>query len=247
VPYRTLKSEMNLVITMGGLGSRFGGKTLKPFIQINNLPMFYWAEKSARNFFKSEYPQAKFQIYGCIKAEFTQNLNDLIFATDSKVIPLELPFQTKGPAESVYLCDLVSDEKLVIHDCDLVALPETIESSELDEESDITLYYTTSINPQHSYLEIESGQVSRIEEKSRISENGVVGIYVFRSKRLFDHLYVNTIFQNEFFISDVVKTALRLEYRIKAKKVSKCFSLGTPEELSQNIQFLDQKFFEALL
>jgi dTDP-glucose pyrophosphorylase len=237
---------MNLVITMGGLGSRFGEKTLKPFVQIKGNPMFIWAEKSAFNFCKSEFPLSRLQVYGCIRDDYTKTLNEWIMNFDSKMISIGLPYQTSGPAESVFLCELGLDEKLLIHDCDLIAIPENQKSFELVEDSDVTLYYTNSVNPQHSFLEIASGKVLRIEEKRQISENGVVGIYVFRSKRLFDSLYENTTFQSEFFISDVVKTALRLEYRVVAKRVSKCLSLGTPEELLENIRFLDNKLFGGL-
>ena len=235
---------MNLVITMGGLGSRFGNRILKPFIQINGKPMFLWAELSALNFCKNEFPNEKYQIYGCIKNSFVQVLNSWISILDSSMTPLVLPHQTTGPAESVYLCDLNLDEELIVHDCDLIAKLKVNKSTKMDLDADLILYYTQSENPQHSFIEIESGQVLTIAEKSRISENGVVGIYVFRSKRLFNHLYENTVFQEESYISDVVKTALRLDYRVMAKMVSSCLSFGTPGELSENIELIDEDFFK---
>jgi dTDP-glucose pyrophosphorylase len=241
---RTFEDKMNLVITMGGLGSRFGNRILKPFIKINGKPMFLWAELSALNFCKNEFPNENYQIYGCIKTDFIQVLNSWISISDSTMFPLVLPHQTKGPAESVYLCDLNLDEELIVHDCDLIAKLKVDKSAKMNLESDLMIYYTRSVNPQHSFIEIESGHVLKIAEKSRISENGVVGIYVFRSKRLFNHLYENTLFQKESYISEVVKTALRLDYRVAAKMVSSCLSFGTPEELSENIELIDEEFFK---
>jgi dTDP-glucose pyrophosphorylase len=237
--------KVNLLITMGGLGSRFGMEKLKPLILVNGKPMFRWAEESAKNFLKLAFPHENHHLFGCINQDYLSELESLQRETASELVIYPLQHQTRGPAESVYLCELTLNEPLMIHDCDLVANPIIDQTNIRNFTCDVGLYYTESNNPQHSYIKIDSGNVTEIAEKKMISKNGVVGIYYFKSKEFFDYLYNKTEFKHEYFISDLVNTAIKLNYKVEANPVASCLSLGTPEELSQNKTRISISFFEV--
>jgi len=228
---------------MGGLGIRFESTILKPFILINDKPMFRWAEQSAMNFLSRAYPDSLLQFFGCIRFDEIPKVSKYLTKYNSLLKLVPLPHQTAGPAESVYLSDINGAESLVIHDCDLVAWPGNYKNHN---DSDLEIYFTKSSNPQHSFINIEKGFVTRIEEKKMISNLGVVGIYYFRTKTLFDHLYEKTDFDEGHYISNVVKTALKLKYKVVAKEVGSCLSMGTPAEVSENLERINDDYFLRL-
>jgi choline kinase len=230
---------------MGGLGSRFGTQKLKPLITINGKPMFHWAEQSANNFVRIAFPNENHRFFGCINENYVAELNLLQQETGSKLTILPLPHQTRGPAESVYLSKLSLEEPLIIHDCDLVANPSLSQEVMNNSACDVRLFFTDSCNPHHSYIKLSSGVVSEVAEKRVISENGVVGIYYFKSKRFYNYLFEKTQFQGEYYISDVINTAIKLKYMVRANRVASCLSLGTPEEVSRNEARINSSFFEV--
>jgi hypothetical protein len=82
---------------------------------------------------------------------------------------------------------------------------------------------------------MKNHEVLQIEEKTQISNNGIVGFYGFKSKTYYDDLYDETMFMGERFMSTVVKTALLNEQRVMARRCSVHLPLGTVEEYKKNI------------
>lgn len=226
---------LNVLIPMAGRGLRFkraGYTEPKPMIKIGNRTMIDWALHSLKNM-----SVAHEFFFVALESDLSYGLNEILF-NKGKVISLKQV--TSGAVNSTLYASQFIDNKLplMIMNCDQF-LNWSINDFLLSiREFDASVVVFKSQNPHHSYIEYESKNVSRIEEKNVISDLACGGIYYFKhgsdyvraaNLLLDDRITVN----GEYYISPTLNKLIQTGKKITFFEVEmdKIFMLGTPEEL----------------
>jgi hypothetical protein len=220
----------NIILLLGGRGIRMAEMASpKPFLKSNNRFLFEIAKESAQNFLPNS---RSISILSPENARFVSE-NEIDLGTDQIFCLSEY---TKGPAETARKVQVENSDPVYFLDCDLFF---RIDRTASRNDFDCELFYQFSSNPSHSFITMSGDEVAQIEEKSQISNNGIVGFYGFKNKKYFDELYDRTVFTGERFMSTVVKTALLNEDRVLARRCSVHLPLGTKEEYKKNISLAE--------
>jgi capsule biosynthesis phosphatase len=133
---------------------------------------------------------------------------------DKNIYFSKIDYLTRGPVESALIgikgIEQINDsESILFIDNDNV---HNIPNFNLSQN--FIGYGTSQIEEHYSYIQIEGGKITQIEEKQKISENYCCGIYGFKSVALFisyaervikDNLRIN----NQFFFSQVYKLMMK--------------------------------------
>jgi NDP-sugar pyrophosphorylase family protein len=235
--------KLNLVMPMGGGGTRFGRngyETPKPLIDLNGKPFFYWATESIAKYVELatltfavlQKHVDKFEIDKVIKYYYPKAYIN--------VIPEVLPGAVLTCMEGVK--NLNENEPVLFNDCDhsFICNPfydfcrkeefETIDGGILTFKSD---------DARFSYVAYgEDGYVNRTVEKEVISNDAICGAYFFRNKQIFTQAtekYLKNCSYNEFYVSGVYNVLANEGYKIKSFNVDEHISFGTPEEYEKVI------------
>ncbi len=214
-----------LIVPMVGLGSRM--KQLsdlpKPLIKINNKPMFFWAVTSALAY--NDFDELIF----CYRKN-----EELLF---KKEIDQHFPEASHQIFESLTNGQAETIRKTLIDPASLFAVVDSDVFFEINDTAFsqskgdwCILHWSFSNNPAHSFIEIQNNVVTRIIEKQPISCFGVVGFYVFSSKKLYDYHFDKLIGNQEKYISEVVSSMIASNIKISSKEVTSNLSFGTLEE-----------------
>jgi hypothetical protein len=213
----------NLVVLMGGLGSRLTNRIVpKPFITINGKYMYEVSLDCASKFL------GRVETYALLSET---NFN---FAIDHHIdiktnFKKKLPVVTKGPAETARSLTIENDYPTYFLDCDIFF--RGAESTFAPSNFDCRIFFHYSNNPDHSFISCDGERVMEIAEKKVISDKGIVGLYGFKNKKYFDYLYDSTNFSSEHFMSGVVNTALEDNAIVVAEEMIEHIPLGTEREL----------------
>jgi NDP-sugar pyrophosphorylase family protein len=214
---------------MVGLGSRMKqlSELPKPLIEIAQRPMFFWAVTSALA--NNEIDELIF----CYRREEESFFKNEITKYFPKATHQVFESLTNGQAETVRKTRIEPTSIFAVVDSDVYFETKKTAFDQLEGDWCI-LHWNYSSNPAHSFIEIKSDAVTRIIEKNPISQFGVVGFYVFSSKKLYDFHFDELMGRQEKYISDVVSSMIASKIKVLAYEVTKNLSFGTLEEFNRD-------------
>ena len=238
--------KLEIVITMGGLGSRFkkvGYTVPKYMIKAKGKTLFEWSLLSLKDFDKvaAEYIFIARNEDGIdVKGFITEECNML----GIKNFHIELlDYQTDGQATTAMLGAKFWNENnaLLVYNIDTYVEPYEMKFSDLHGDGFIPCF---NAEGEHwSFVKLnESGEAVEIKEKVRISDNCTVGAYYFKTCSLYVQLY-NEFYSDEAVLKDIANGEKYIAplYNYLLSKGGKVYIskldparvhvLGTPEEL----------------
>jgi dTDP-glucose pyrophosphorylase len=221
----------NVIVPMAGEGSRFlkdGITVPKPFIAINNEPMFF---RAIKNFIGKD---CKFIFI--IRDSHLQHFDIDLFLSkyniNYKIIIQE--GGRLGPSDTLSLCiGNVENLPTFFIDCDQQThfdIDKTLEDSVKFSGGVVTF---NSNSNKYSYVQSNDNIMTRIEEKIQISEDACSGVYFWNNFNEYVKYYESTIWEgkSEKYISDVYKTALLDGKKFFVLKSEAYSTYGTPDDL----------------
>lgn len=232
--------NVNLVIPMAGLGSRFykeGYTTAKPFLPIANIPMFQWVIKNI----VPESLVSNITIHLIIREE--QKAEFLEFTCDTNIQLHTVPLLTEGAACTVLTLEKYIDttDPLVIANSDQF-LEWNAEKffdclAHPDWDGVISTFQQLDSNDlRWSYANIDKeGCVRQVAEKKYIGPLATTGIYgwkrgsdyVKHAKQMIeDNIRVN----NEFYVCPVYNIGIEKGYKFRTLNCTKMWGLGVPSD-----------------
>lgn len=238
--------KMNVIITMGGLGSRFqkAGYTVpKYMIEAKGKTLFEWSMDSLLDYnphvdkyvfvVKKEDNAREFIEEKCRK----YSLNDVDI--------VEIDYLTDGQATTAMLalpyCN--QDEAIMIYNIDTYVEPYIMRYEDISGDGHIPCFHAEGDHWSFAKVD-ENGKVIEVREKVRISDNCTLGAYYFSSgklyKRMYDEYYADSyhLEKNEKYVAPLYNYMIEqgLEVTFSTIDYDKVHVLGTPEELEQFIK-----------
>lgn len=232
---------MNIIIPMGGLGSRFPRDRYahKPLIDIYGKPMIVRALDSLK--LKGNY-------YFIIRRdENTEMVKDIIQNSIGLSRFIEIDKTTEGPACSALLFKdyIDNDEELIIANCDQIM--EWNSKIFLQVASNyagcVVTYYSTT--EKNSYIKVDrNGLGVELREKIVISNIGLNGIHYWRKGKYFVHSAQMMISQNdrapngEFYIAPTYNYMIKYGHPVGIYHIpnEQHHSVGDPEDLNKYLK-----------
>lgn len=231
-------SRLNVLIPMAGAGSRFAqqGYTFpKPLIEVNGKPMIQLVVENLN--IEAHYifivQQEHYEKY---------NLKYLLNLIAPGCDIVQVNGVTEGAACSTLLAKdyINNDAPLVMANSDQYIEWNSNECMYAFTADDIDGGILTfeSTHPKWSYAKIgTNGFVSEVAEKKVISNEATVGVYYWKHgsdyvKYTEDMINKNIRVNNEFYVCPVFNQAIEDNKRIKVKRVSNMWGIGTPEDLN---------------
>ncbi len=233
--------KMNLIITMGGIGSRFkkaGYEVPKYMIQAKGKTLFEWSMDSLLDYNKQinkyvfvvrkedhalEFIKKHCEAYGLKKIEI-----------------IEIDYLTDGQATTALIgieqCNL--DEAVMIYNIDTYVEPYELKLCDINGDGHIPCFHADG--DHWSFVKTDkTGKVIEVKEKVRISNNCTLGAYYFSSGRLFQYLYEKYYSKSDYskakerYVAPLYNIMIKLGLNVTVSYVSadKVHVLGTPEEL----------------
>ena len=243
---------LNIVIPMGGVGSRFkrdGYKMPKPLVNIFARPIIFWLIENLR-IRNGDILFLAVQIgveeeYGVV-----QRIRDEFPEITTKVTLLD--GLTRGCAETLYLIlnDMTGDEikrKTISLDCDTIYFSDVLSRfRQLSCDEGCCFNFIDEGNvPMYSYIKFDGGtrRITNIAEKERISSYANTGAYGFANTKAL-RLYLEKLLvkplpaSGEFYVSDVIRNMLRSGYKFIGLPAPDFHCVGTPTQLRSFIKYL---------
>lgn len=233
--------NIDIVITMGGLGSRFrekGYNVPKYMIEAKGKTLFEWSMISLEGFRND----ANQYIFLALKDEntdvkgFIENQCKKLNLKNHRVILIDK--LTDGQATTAMLAEKYWDENnpLLIYNIDTYVEAGEMNSKELKGDGFIPCF--RGEGDHWSFVRLDkNGEVAEIKEKQRISNYCTLGAYYFKTCSLYKSLY-NEYYskpQNikEKFVAPLYDYLLSKGGKIYISDINpdKVHVLGTPEEL----------------
>lgn len=236
-------NKMEIVITMGGLGSRFrkaGYHMPKYMIQAKGRTLFEWSMMSLEGFAQS----AERYIFIAMrdKAEDVQSFIDvacqkLEIRNYETVI---IDYLTDGQASTAMLGKKYwkKENGLLIYNIDTYVEPGELDRFQIKGEGFIPCFKAEGNH--WSFVKTDSaGKAVEIREKQRISDNCTLGAYYFKTCGLYEELYEEyyckdaNLVNGEKYVAPLYNHLLEKGGEIYISNVlsEKVHVLGTPEEL----------------
>lgn len=239
--------EINIVIPMAGLGSRFSNNGYlkpKPFIDVKGKPMI---ERVIENL---KIEGARFILIARKEHLVSERETVEILKQKYNVVFVEIDNVTEGA-----ICTVLYSRKyinnstpLLIANCDQIineSIKEFIyDCKNKDADGSILTFYDEERNPKWSFAKVNSDNiVVEVKEKVPISDYATVGLYYFSKGKYcveasIDMIVRNDRVNNEFYTCPIYNYAIRdgkkiTHYLINHKNMH---GIGTPEDLNK---FLD--------
>ncbi len=245
--------KIDVVITMGGIGSRFrkmGYKVPKYMIEAKGKSLFEWSMISLEGFAQdvNQYIFIAMEDQNVRVEEFIRRKCEEMRIQNYHIILLD--YLTDGQATTASLANRywVPKNALLIYNIDTYVEPGEMNSAELKGDGFIPCFQAEGDHWSFVRLD-ECGKVVEIKEKERISTHCTLGAYYFRTCELYKELY------DEYYGDEYYGEPLRLVNREKyvaplydylLKKggeiyisdidPAKVHVLGTPEELQRFLE-----------
>ena len=244
-----MNRNIDIVITMGGLGSRFrkAGYTVPKFmIEAKGKTLFEWSMISLEGY---RDRTDKF-IFIAMKDEdndveaFIRSSCNKLNIEDPKVILLD--YLTDGQATTAMLADKYwdKDHALLIYNIDTYVEAGEMNSGELKGDGFIPCFKAEGDHWSFVRLD-DTGKVVEIKEKTRISDHCTLGAYYFKTCGLYEDLYneyyrdsdKRELVNGEKYVAPLYDYLLSKGGEIYISDVApdKVHVLGTPEELESFI------------
>lgn len=238
-----MENKIDVVITMGGLGSRFrkaGYKVPKYMIEAKGKTLFEWSMISLEGY-KKDVAQ---YIFIAMKDEdldiesFVRRKCKELGINDYHLILLD--YLTDGQATTATLAEKYwnSEHALLIYNIDTYVEPGQMNSKELRGDGFIPCFKAEGDHWSFVRLD-EQGRVVEIKEKQRISDHCTLGAYYFKScglyKQLYDEYYreEKNLVKGEKYVAPLYDYLLSKGGEIYISDIAPetVHVLGTPEEL----------------
>lgn len=245
-------APLNIIIPMGGLGSRFkkdGYKMPKPLVNIFARPIIFWLIENLRIhsgdilfLAVQKRVEDEYGIVERIRNEFPE--------IAIKVTLLE--GLTRGCAETLYMIlnGMTENEirrKTISLDCDTIYFSDVLgrfRQLRFDEGCCFNFIDEGNV-PIFSYIKFDrdTRRISYIAEKERISNYANTGAYGFASTRGL-RLHLKMLLDKplpesgEFYVSHVIQAMLRSEYKFIGLPAPDFHCVGTPAQLRSFIKYL---------
>ena len=238
--------KYNILIPMAGKAQRFAdaGYTMpKPLIMAKTKQIIDWAMSSvdtteANLIFAIRLDHINnFAIDEILREKFGNKINLVVIDGD-----------TDGSVSTCLLAKehINNDKPLLIYTPDVYFEP-TFDPSTISEDADGFLLTFKANSPAHSYIALdESGRAVKTAEKQVISQNAAVGVYYYKTGRMFVQYAEELVNKNirtkdEFYICPMYNLLIRDGLDVYIKQVEKMHVLGTPAELEF---FIDNATYE---
>lgn len=240
--------NMDIVITMAGLGSRFrkeGYNIPKYMIEARGKTLFEWSMISLKGF---EDIVSKY-IFIAMKDE-VENVKEFISNKCSyfgikhyKIILID--YLTDGQAATAMLAAEYwsKDNSLLVYNIDTYIEENEMRSNQLKGDGFIPCF--NGPGTHWSFVKVsESGEAIEVREKKKISDNCTLGAYYFKTCALYEKLYKEYYSRSENLVNGEKYIAPLYNYLIEqGGKVyiseideDKVHVLGTPEELKEFVE-----------
>jgi dTDP-glucose pyrophosphorylase len=240
---------MKVIVPMAGRGSRFknvGEMTPKPLIPVLGKPMLYWALKSIDGI---EYSQLVF--IALKEHEVNFGLKTLLHELYGNNVTLILIDEvTEGQLCTV----LAAEEHLNSSEDILITSSDTFVKSKIGEHisrkaDDCAGLISVANLPgdRWSFAKVdETGRVTEVAEKRRISNYASTGLYYFangydfltEAKRIIENKEKT---QGEYYVIPVYQKLIERGLKIEISLADEVYDMGTPESLRQSLQGLTKQ------
>jgi dTDP-glucose pyrophosphorylase len=227
---------------MAGLGSRFrkAGYTVPKYkIEVNGKNLFQWSMTSLTDFNKQENVKYIFIVRKEDNArEFIINEAKKFGIQDINVI--EIDKLTDGQATTALLAKEVwnENEEMIVYNIDTYVEADTMKYSDIKGDGFIPCF--NAEGDHWSFVKLDENENAiEVKEKQRISNNCTLGLYYFRSCKLYENLYNEYykddehIEKNEKYIAPLYNYMIsqKMQVNISIVPAEKVHVLGTPEEV----------------
>ena len=239
-----MSKDIDIVITMGGLGSRFrkAGYTVpKYMIEAKGRTLFEWSLISLEGY----RDRADKYVFIAMKDEandvegFIMDKCRVLGIREPRVILLD--YLTDGQATTAMLAGKYWDREhaLLIYNIDTYVEAGEMNSGELKGDGFIPCFKAEGEHWSFVRLDDE-GRVAEIKEKKRISDHCTLGAYYFKTCGLYEDLYneyyrdsERELVNGEKYVAPLYDHLLSKGGEIYISDISpdKVHVLGTPEEL----------------
>ena len=235
--------NLDIVITMGGLGSRFrkAGYTVPKFmIETRGKTLFEWSIRSLQGYAEC----AARYIFIAMRDEsadvegFIEQQCAALGISDYKLLLLD--YLTDGQATTAKLASRYwnPEHGLLVYNIDTYVVPGAMNAEELKGDGFIPCFLGEGDHWSFVRLD-ETGKAVEVREKKRISENCTLGAYYFKScalyERLYDEFYANegNLEKGEKYIAPMYNYLIEQGGEVYISRVPKeaVHVLGTPEEV----------------
>ena len=240
---RLTERNLKIVITMGGLGSRFrkaGYDLPKYMIRARGRTLFEWSMESLEGFRKAAtgYVFIALQDKTYDVKNFIRDHCDTLKLKPYHIILLD--HLTEGQAATAMLAGQYcsKSDELLIYNIDTYVEAYAMNADQLKGDGFIPCFYAKGDHWSFVRLD-QDGKVAEVKEKDRISDHCSIGAYYFRSfelyRKLYEDYYINALHpsESERYIAPLYDHLIKKGGTVyitdfDAKKVH---VLGTPEEL----------------
>lgn len=238
-----MNSKIDIVITMGGIGSRFrkmGYTVPKYMIKAKGKSLFEWSMISLEGYrdHADQYIFIAMKDDTCDVEKFISEKCEELGIKNYHVIILD--YLTDGQATTASLAAKYwnQDNALLIYNIDTYVESGEMNSHELKGDGFIPCFQAEGDHWSFVRLD-ESGKVVEIKEKKRISNYCTLGAYYFKTCRLYKDLYdeyyskTQELVNGEKYVAPLYDYLLTKGGQIYISDINpeKVHVLGTPEEL----------------
>lgn len=238
-----MKNQIDVVITMGGLGSRFrkAGYTVpKYMIEAKGKTLFEWSMISLDGYKKdvNQYIFIAMKEEGIDMEGFIKEKCQELEIDNYHLILLD--YLTDGQATTATLAEKYWDKEhaLLIYNIDTYVEPGQMNSEELKGDGFIPCFKAEGDHWSFVRLD-EQERVVEIKEKQRISDHCTLGAYYFKTcglyKKLYDEYYSEekNLVKGEKYVAPLYDYLLSKGGEIYISDIApeRVHVLGTPEEL----------------
>ena len=234
-----MTKKFNLLLPIAGKAQRFinEGYTMpKPLIMAKDKHIIDWALESIET--------SECNLIFAVRLDHVHNfgIDDILrqkFGNQIKIVIVDRV--TRGSVETCLLAreHINNDLPLIIYTPDVYFQP-TFDPSSVSSNLDGFLLTFKANSSAHSYVELgPDGYAVRTAEKEVISQNAAVGVYYYKTGKMFvdyaDRLIEEDIrVKNEFYISQVYNEYILDNKKIIHYPIVEIFSINTPAELKKN-------------
>lgn len=242
----------NILYPIAGFGSRFanqGFKELKPFIKIKDKYIIEYSLSSLR------IPGKYYIVVRNLEKKYIKILNEIFNKYDIDGHIIDIKTTTKGAAETCILTEnyVDSSKPMFITNCDQYtpwnpnAFIEFINNNDYDSIVTTFNHEPIILNTftKYSFIKIDNNKLAtEFSEKLAISNLSLNGIHYWKSGKMFFNsakmLLEDESINQEKYISLTFNYLIKLGYKISyyPMNADTFYSLGTPEEVKKNLEFL---------
>lgn len=238
-----MNNKLDVVITMGGLGSRFrkmGYTVPKYMIEAKGKTLFEWSMISLEGYKEqvNQYIFVAMKDEACDVETFINLKCDEMGLANYHVIILD--YLTDGQATTAMIASKYwnAEHALLIYNIDTYVEAGEMNSQELKGDGFIPCFQAEGDHWSFVRLD-ENGKVVEIKEKKRISNHCTLGAYYFKTCQLYKDLYneyynkTQELVNGEKYVAPLYDYLLIKNGEIYIADINpdKVHVLGTPEEL----------------